>query len=563
MWQEEYRKWLAFPDLDPDLKAELEAMNEEERKDAFYRNLEFGTAGMRGIMGPGINRMNIYQIRKINTGYARYIEDQGEEARERGVAIAYDNRHNSPKFALESAKILASHDINVYLFTSLRPTPELSFTVRTLNCFGGIVCTASHNPKEYNGYKLYDEKGCQLVPALIDPVIAKISAVKDELAIKVELSEEQEKRIKYIDQELDDKYVETIKTIQFHPEAAKDVKIVFTPQHGTSKVNMCRLFEETGYDYILVKEQADPDPDFSNTLIPNPEDPRAYVLALEYARRHQADIVLSTDPDADRMGVQVLHEGDYVFLSGNQTGALLIEYICRSLKDSDKLPDNGIMISTVVTNDLGNVVAADYGVKVVLGFTGFKFIGEKIAEYCDEQGMEFIFGYEESFGSIVKDFVRDKDSLQACLILSEAANYYKAQGQTLVDVVNELYERYGYYYDLQENITLPGVDGTARIKAIMSGLRENPPRELGGLQVIMSEDYKTQKRRTADREEDISDFVVSDVLKYFLEAGNWVAVRPSGTEPKCKFYYCVIGKDQAEAKQTTAAIKTDLDKYID
>jgi len=562
MWQKQYERWVNHPDLDQDLKDQLLAMSEDEKEDAFYRTLEFGTAGMRGIMGPGCNRMNIYMIRKVNTGYAQYISEHGKQAKEKGVAIAYDNRHNSYNFALESAKILAANDINVYLFTSLRPTPELSFTVRELKCFGGIVCTASHNPKEYNGYKLYDEKGCQLVPQLIEPVIEKIEAIKDELAISIELSETQKKRIKMIDKEMDDKYVETVKTIQFYPEAKKDIKIVFTPQHGTSKVNMCRIYDETGYNYILVKEQADPDPDFTNTLVPNPEDPLAYILALEYARKYDADIVLSTDPDADRMGVQVKHDGDYIFLTGNQTGAVLLEYICSSLKKSGRLPDNGVMISTVVTNDLGNKIAEDYGVKVVFGLTGFKFIGERIAKYCDELGMTFIFGYEESFGSIVKDFVRDKDSLQACLMLSEAANYYKAQGKTLFDVINELYERYGYYYDFQESIMLPGSDGTARLQAIMEELRRNVPTELGGIKVVRIEDYSCLKIIENGQEEDIVDFVSSDVLKYFLQDGSWVAVRPSGTEPKCKFYYCVIDDNLEKCQAKTTMLVATIQELI-
>lgn len=562
MWKEQYERWINYQNLDTELRAELEAMSEEQKEDAFYRNLEFGTAGMRGIMGAGCNRMNIYTIRKINTGYARYIESFGEQAKERGVAIAYDNRHNSFAFAKESAKILASHDINVYVFDALRPTPELSFTVRYLNCVGGIVCTASHNPKEYNGYKLYDEKGCQLVPQLIEPVIAYIDAITDELGIEVNLTPAQEKRIKMIGQEIDDAYINTVKTIQFNPDAEKNIKIVYTPQHGTAKINMSRLYDETGYDYVLVKEQADPDPDFTNTLVPNPEDPRAYVLALEYARRYNADIVLSADPDADRMGVQVKQGDDYIFLTGNQTGAVLIEYICCSLKKAGRWPDDGIMISTVVTNELGNIIARDYGAKVVFGLTGFKFIGEKIAKYCDELGMTFIFGYEESYGSIVQNFVRDKDSLQACLMLAEAANYYHSQGKTLVDVVNELYERYGYYYDLQENIMLPGADGTARLQAILADLRQNVPTELGGFKVVQVEDYGALKRIKDNQEEPITDFVTSDVLKYFLDDGSWVAVRPSGTEPKCKFYYCVIGKDLTQCQEKAAAMRESLNAMI-
>lgn len=562
MWEQTYQKWLDDPYLTTDLKAQLLAMSELEKEDAFYKTLEFGTAGMRGIMGPGCNRMNIYTIRKLNTAYAQFISDNGSEAKEMGVAIAYDNRHNSYNFALESAKILASHDINVYLFTSLRPTPELSYAVRELGCFGGIVCTASHNPKEYNGYKIYDSKGCQLIPQLIEPVIKYVEAITDELNIKVDLTEQQEKRITYMDQVMDDKYIEILKTVQYYPNAKKTVKIVFTPQHGTSMVNMCRLYQETGYDCILVKEQADPDPDFSNTLVPNPEDPRAYILALEYAKKYDADIVLSTDPDADRMGVQVKHNDGYVFLTGNQTGALLIEYICSSLKKFSRLPDNGLMITTVVTNDLGNEIAKAYGVDVMLALTGFKFIGEKIAQYCDTLEKSFIFGYEESYGSIIQDFVRDKDSLQACLTLAEAANFYKAQGKTLVDVVEELYSRYGYYYDEQENILVPGADGAVKLQKILGELRKESPKELGGLKVVLSEDYGSLIRRSADKEEAITGFVPSDVLKYFLEDGSWVAIRPSGTEPKCKFYYCIKDIDKASCLQKKATIGLAVQQLI-
>ncbi len=562
MFKEQYEKWLNYPDLDEALKEELLAMDEKTIQDAFYRNLEFGTAGMRGIMGPGPNRMNIYMIRKVSTGYAQYIIAQGKEAQERGVAIAYDNRYNSYNFALESAKIFAAFNIRVYLYTSLRPTPQLSFTIRYFNCFGGIVCTASHNPKEYNGYKLYDQEGCQMAPEIIEPIIANIEAIKDELSLNSALNDQQEKLITMIDSELDAAYIATLKTIQLYPEATKEVKVVFTPQHGTSRINMCRLFEETGYECYLVKEQAEPDPEFTNTLIANPEDPLAYVLALEYARKYDADIVLSTDPDGDRMGVQVKHNGEYVFLSGNQTGALLIEYICHSLKDQGKFPAKALVISTIVTNDLGNLVAESYGAKLVLSLTGFKFIGQRIAQYCDQQDYNFIFGYEESYGYIIKDFVRDKDGLQACLILAEAANYYKKQGLTLVDVVNKLYEKHGYYYDFQENTGLPGADGLARMQAIMKALRDNPPTSLGGLKVIVREDYDQLLRFKGDSQENISGFVASDVIKYFLENDSWVAVRPSGTEPKFKFYYCVKGPDLKACQDLTAKLKAALNELI-
>ncbi|MFV0254856.1 MAG: phospho-sugar mutase [Erysipelotrichaceae bacterium] len=561
MWKENYNKWLNQPDLDANLKNELQQLNEQEIKEAFNGDLAFGTAGMRGIMGPGTNRMNIYTLRKANIGYAQFILSL-PQGKERGVAIAYDNRHNSYEFANESAKILASFNIKVYLYTSLRPTPQLSFTIRELNCAGGIVCTASHNPKEYNGYKIYDDTGCQLPPESIEPVIKNIEAVKNILDFKLNLTSEQESLIEYIDSDLDTLYLEKVKTVQYHQDLAKNIKIVFTPQHGTASIPMKRLFSETGYNCIEVVEQATADPDFTNTEVANPEDPKAYTLALQYAKKYDADIILSADPDADRMGVQVKHNNEYVFLTGNQTGALLIEYICSSLKQANKFPNKPLVCSTIVTNELGNVVARSYGCEVVLSYTGFKFVGQKIKQLCDDDNYDFVFGYEESYGSIVQSFVRDKDSLQACLTLAEAANYYQTQGKTLVDVVEELYQKHGAYYDNQEVLMIPGADGLEKMQNILANLRNNPPQEFAGLKVVKAEDYGNLSRVIAGVSEPIVGFVQADVLKYFLEDGSWVAIRPSGTEPKCKFYYCVIDDTIEKAKLKKAKLSEAFAKEI-
>lgn len=545
---ENYEKWLAYPQMDAALKEELQKMTDAEKSDAFYKNLEFGTAGMRGVLGAGTNRMNVYTIRKANVGYAKYLLAMGGS--ERGVAIGYDNRHYSYEFALESARVLASYGIPSYVFTSLRPTPELSYAVRELKCAGGIVVTASHNPKEYNGYKLYDERGCQLVPELMEKVIEQVNAVEDELSIEVNLTAEQEALIHMIDKQVDEPYVEAVKGIQLRPELPKTIQAVFTPQHGTARVLVERVLSECGYSYTLVKEQAEPDPDFSNTKTPNPEEKDAYNLAIEYAKKLDADIVLATDPDADRVGVVVKHHGDYVLMSGNQTGSVLLEYVFSTMKEKGTMPPHPVMFNTVVTSDLGAKVGAKYGVECEKTLTGFKFIGNKIYGHETKGDKQFVFGYEESYGYLLQPFVRDKDAVQACLIISEAANYYKAQGKTLLDVLHGLYEEFGWYEESQVSLTLKGADGAKEIVRITSSLRENTPTEIAGKKVVRFEDYKNLVAREAGKEESL-DFPSSDVLKFYLEDGSFIAVRPSGTEPKCKFYYCVRGCCEAKAKEMT------------
>ena len=554
MVNEAYERWLNHPNLDPSYKEVLEHMTEKEKKDAFYTTIEFGTAGMRGLLGPGTNRINLHTIRKANEGFAAYIEAQGEEAKQRGVAIGYDNRHMSPEFAMDSARVLAKHGIRSYVFESLRPTPELSFAVRYFHCFGGIMVTASHNPKEYNGYKLYDEKGCQLVPALAQQVIDRVNAVQDELAITADVSAEEEKLITVIGKEVDEEYYKNVLSIQLNPDVDKDlIKIIFTPEHGTANIPVKEVYTRAGYHFVAVEEQCTPDPDFSNTPTPNPEEPGSYELALEYAKREDADIILVCDPDADRMGVGVKHEGEYKLLTGNQSGSVLIEYILSQLSEKGQMPPHPVMFNTVVTSDLGEKIANKYGVECEKTLTGFKFIGEKVAKYEVSGEKNYVFGYEESYGSLIKPFVRDKDAPQACLMLAEAACYYKAQGKTLVDVLYALYEELGYYEESQTSLKLEGQEGAMRIKQILSDLRASDVTEIAGEAVVRFEDYKECIIKEKDAVRELTGFTKSDVLKYYLADGSWIAIRPSGTEPKCKFYYCVKGSSLENAHEKTIA----------
>ena len=551
--QERYEKWVNHPNLDPRYKDDLANMTEEEKNDAFYTLIEFGTAGMRGLLGPGTNRINIHTIRKATQGYANYIQKAGPEACQAGIAIGYDNRHMSKELAFDCADLLAKNNIRSYVFESLRPTPELSFAVRHLHCFGGIMITASHNPKEYNGYKLYDDKGCQLVPALASQVIGEVNAIEDELAIDAKCTDEQKKLVTVIGKDVDEEYYKNVLSIQLNPDVKKDIKIVFSPEHGTANIPVQEVYKRAGYTCIPVVEQCTPDPDFSNTPTPNPEQPGAYELALKYAKENDADVILVCDPDADRMGVGVKHNGEYVVLTGNQSGSVEIEYICSQLKEKGLMPENPVMFNTVVTSDLGEKVAADYGVSTEKTLTGFKFIGEKVAKYEVTHEKNYVFGYEESYGSLIKPFVRDKDAPQACLMLAEAASYYKQQGKDLVDVLDDLYERHGTYEESQVALTLSGEAGANRIKEILANLRKDAPSQINGVKVVRSEDYKECTIKEGDTVTELTGFTKSDVLKYYLEDGSWIAVRPSGTEPKCKFYYCIKGNSKEDAHKKTVA----------
>lgn len=549
--------WKSFKNLDPALKAQLDSASEQELQDAFYTDLEFGTAGIRGVLGVGPNRLNRYTIRKANLAFARYLLKH-TNALHQGVVIAYDNRHMSKEFAIESARVLAMHNIKAYVFTALRPTPELSFAVRYLGCAGGIVITASHNPKEYNGYKVYDAEGCQLIPELIDRVIAEIKAIPDELAIDVTLTPDQEKLVTWIDHTVDEPYLKAVLDIQLRPNQDKSqVSLVFSPQHGTANWPVRDTLGKAGYTVIPVLEQCDPDPDFSNTKTPNPEEPAAYEAAIALAKTHRATAVLSTDPDADRLGVAVRHHDEYVLLTGNQTGSILIEYWLSSKQELGLLPKHPVMFNTVVTSDLGEKVAKVYGVETEKTLTGFKFIGDKIKTYQANGLKHFVFGYEESYGYLFEPFVRDKDAIQACLILAEAITYYQARGKTLVDVLNGLYQRHGVHREEQVSLTLKGEEGNRRIKAILNHFRTSPIEAFAGIGIKAKEDYLTLKR-VEGKQSTVLDFPPSDVIKYFLDDGSWIAIRPSGTEPKCKFYFCVVAESKAAVDAKFEALKAAI-----
>ncbi|MGG4000408.1 phospho-sugar mutase [Anoxybacillus kestanbolensis] len=563
-WKATVQKWLSYPHLDEQLKQQLLSMQADEKllEDSFYKNLEFGTGGMRGEIGPGTNRMNIYTIRKASEGLARYIVEKGEEAKARGVVIAYDSRHKSPEFALEVAKTVGKHGIRAYLFKELRPTPELSFAVRHLGAFAGVVITASHNPPEYNGFKVYGEDGGQIPPTVADVLIEYVNAVEDELAVGVASEQELLKAglLTYIGEEIDAAYIAQLKTIQLNPElvasVAKDLSIVFSPLHGTANMLVRKGLEAFGFQNVtVVKEQEQPDPNFSTVASPNPEEHAAFALAIEYGAKINADLLMATDPDADRLGVAVKNDkGEYVVLTGNQMGALMLEYLLSQKQAKGILPKNGVVLKTIVTSEIGRAIAAHYGLETIDTLTGFKFIGEKIGEFERTKEYTFQFGYEESYGYLIGDFVRDKDAVQSAIFAAEVAAYYKAQGKTLYEGLMDIFEKYGYYKESLRSLTLKGKEGAERIAHIMSSFRSQPLREIAGVGVVALEDYAVSKRWENGVEQPLR-LPRSNVLKYELANGSWFCVRPSGTEPKAKFYFGVKGKSQQESDALLAELE--------
>lgn len=554
-YMENYDYWRNSPDIDADLKNELESIKDDAKgiEERFLRNIEFGTAGMRGLLGAGLNRINKYTVRRVTQGYAEYILSKGKSACERGVVIACDNRRCSAEFTMETAGVLAANGIKAFLFDSLRPTPELSFAVREMGAFGGVMITASHNPPEYNGYKLYDERGCQLVPHMIDEVIKYVDAVEDPLKVKSISLEEAGSLVQMIDASIDEKYYEAVSSIALNPDIKKDIKVIYSPQHGTGNIPVREVLKRFGYNVIPVLEQCEPDTEFTNTKNPNPEVKAAYELALEYAERENADIVITTDPDCDRLGVAVNQNGEYILMTGNQSAAVILEYILEQRTLKNNMPKNPVMFNTVVTSDLGDAVCKAYGVEVEKTLTGFKFIGDKVYNHELAGDKNFVFGYEESYGCLVADFVRDKDAVQASLMLCECAAYYKQKGMTLIDALNSLYDKYGYYLDMVDSFTFQGLEGEKKIKSIVEELRNDPPTEVNGVKVKYLEDYTS-----ADMIE--KGFPKSNVLRFVFEDGCWVAVRPSGTEPKCKFYFCVRGDDKAQAENKLAELRSVIEK---
>ena len=569
-YQENYQKWLDFAELPDYLRQDLENMDEKTKEDAFYTNLEFGTAGMRGLIGAGTNRINIYVVRQATEGLARLIESKGGNEKERGVAIAYDSRHFSPEFAFESAAVLAKHGIKSYVFESLRPTPELSFAVRHLNCFAGIMITASHNPAPFNGYKVYGEDGGQMPPHDADALTTYIRGIENPFAVEVADVEAEKASglIEVIGDAIDTEYLKEVKDVNINPalieEFGKDMKIVYTPLHGTGEMLARRALAQAGFDSVQVVEaQATADPDFSTVKSPNPESQAAFALAEELGRKVGADVLVATDPDADRVGVEVLQkDGSYLNLSGNQIGAIMAKYILEAHKNAGTLPENAALCKSIVSTDLVTKIAESYGATMFNVLTGFKFIAEKIQEFEEKHNHTYMMGFEESFGYLIKPFVRDKDAIQAVLVVAELAAYYRSRGLTLADGIEEIYKEYGYYAEKTISVTLSGVDGAEQIKAIMAKFRDNGPKEFNATTITVVEDFKAQTSTTADSTVTALTTPPSDVLKYTLADGSWIAVRPSGTEPKIKFYIAVVGESNEDSQAKIANIEAEINAFV-
>ena len=569
-YQENFKKWLDFSELPDYLRKELEGMDEKTKEDAFYTNLEFGTAGMRGLIGAGTNRINIYVVRQATEGLARLIEEKGDEFKKRGVAIAYDSRHFSPEFAFESAAVLAKHGIKSYVFESLRPTPELSFAVRHLGTFAGIMITASHNPAPFNGYKVYGEDGGQMPPHDADALTDYIRAIENPFAIEVADVEAEKASglIEVIGDAIDAEYLKEVKDVNINQklidEYGKDMKIVYTPLHGTGEMLARRALAQAGFDSVeVVEAQAVADPDFSTVKSPNPESQAAFALAEELGRKVGADVLVATDPDADRVGVEVLQkDGSYLNLSGNQIGAIMAKYILEAHKSAGTLPANAALCKSIVSTDLVTKIAESYGATMFNVLTGFKFIAEEIQEFEEKHNHTYMMGFEESFGYLIKPFVRDKDAIQAVLVVAELAAYYRSRGLTLADGIEEIYKEYGYFAEKTISVTLSGVDGAEQIKAIMAKFRNNAPKEWNATAITVVEDFKAQTATAADGTVTNLTTPPSDVLKYTLADGSWIAVRPSGTEPKIKFYIAVIGETNEESQAKIANIEAEINAFV-
>lgn len=560
---ENYNRWLNSSLVSESDKEILRKMSKEEIDDAFFKDVEFGTAGMRGILGPGTNRLNEFTVRKATVGFAKYLLEKYDNAADAGVVISHDNRHMSREFTLLTAKVLSEFGIKAYIFDSLRPTPELSFAVRYMKAIGGVMITASHNPKEHNGYKVYDETGCQLVPDKISRLVDIIGELPNELEVTYK-PVKNINDIVVLDHKVDDEYVKLCESITLRNDLDKNgFRIVFTPNHGTSYVNAMRVYHDLGYEVYPVTSQCDPDPDFSGTLSPNPEDQRSYIEPIKLAKELKAQLVVMTDPDGDRCGLAYLDKnGEYQTLTGNQSAAMLLDYILMTRKEQGKLHDNGVMYNTVVTSSLGEKVAAYYVVKTEQFLTGFKFIGNRI-DYYEKRGDGpfFEFGYEESYGCLIAPFARDKDGIQAILMYSEMALYHYRHGRTLDMVWEELGHRFGYHEDKVFSIYFEGSKGASMMKELMSRLRNNPFIEIEGNKVNKVSDYLLQVTKSNDKEEKIN-LPKSDVIKLYFEDGTTIAVRPSGTEAKVKFYIGVIASSLEEAKKKPDKLYEDFKKVL-
>ncbi|WP_275386140.1 phospho-sugar mutase [Enterococcus faecalis] len=564
-WEQVYQQWLNEENIPENLKNELKDLNADPEKceDAFYAPLEFGTAGMRGILGAGINRMNIFTVRQATEGLARFMDTQDPETKRRGVAIAYDSRHMSPEFAMEAAKTLAKHDIPSFVFESLRPTPELSFAVRYFKAFAGIMITASHNPAAYNGYKVYGEDGGQMPPADADALTKYVRSIENPLKIDV-LSDEEVAHsglINIVGEEVDNAYLKEIKTVTINQELinemGKELKLVYTPLHGTGKMLGEKALKQAGFEkFVLVPEQAVADPDFTTVKSPNPEEHSAFEYAIRLGEKEGADLLIATDPDADRLGAAVrMPNGDYQVLTGNQLGSIMIHYILEAHQQAGTLPQNASVLKSIVSSELATAIAEKYNTKMFNVLTGFKFIAEKIQQYEEDHSQTFMFGFEESYGYLVKPFVRDKDAIQALVLLAEVAAFYKKQGKTLYDGLQDIFEEFGYFEEKTISVTMSGIEGSGKIKALMAKCREQAPTEFAGIQVAQTEDFKELTRTFADGQTEQLQTPPSDVLKYHLEDGSWIAIRPSGTEPKIKFYLATKATSSSEASEKIAAFE--------
>ena len=554
------KKWKEYAGLDPVLRKQLESMSDKELKEAFTHDLTFGTGGLRGVLGAGTAYINYYVVRKATVGFGRFLETY-ENAHARGVVIAHDNRAYSKEFALDTAKVFATMGFKVYLFEDLRPTPELSYAVRYYSAVGGVMITASHNPKEYNGYKIYDEYGCQLVPHLADKVIEEINKIDDYFAIDNTKNHE---LITYIGSEVDEKYRETVNTIRINPQLKGNFKVVYTPLHGTGQVFATEVLRENGFDCYPVMTQMTNDPNFSGVRTSNPENPEAFIEAIEYAKEIGAKIVLATDPDADRLGMGILHNGEFVLLNGNESATIMVDYICSQLKAKGELPENGWVYSTNVSGSLPLKIAESYGLKTYTSLTGFKFIGEQ-AHKVKANGGVYVYGYEESYGCLIKDFVRDKDAIQAILMICEIAAWCETQGMDVIDYLDKISEREGYFCESQENVYLRGLEGKEQIHKIMETFRHGEV-ELKFAEIIKKEDNLLKIAYTFEEDKVLTstiDLPKSNVLKYFLDDESWFVLRPSGTEPKLKVYFSTVGDSKAHAQAKNLKLKEEVMKLIE
>lgn len=556
---EKYNFWLNNDYFDEETREELASIKDdaEEILDRFHTNLSFGTAGLRGRLGAGTNRMNSYTVSLTTEALARLIVDRGEEAQKRGVALAYDVRHYSREFAEIAARVLAAHGIKVYLFEDIRPTPVLSYAVRRLGTISGIVITASHNPRDYNGYKLYWEEGSQILDDIADDIVEKMGDIKDFSQIKmIGLGEGLDQGlISYIGKEIDDEYAEKVKALALNEDIDREIKIIYTPLNGTGNVLVRRVLEERGFKNVLVvPEQEKPDPDFTTVGYPNPEDVKAFYYAIKLGQEEGGDILIATDPDCDRVACMVRgREGEFVFLNGNQTGALMVDYILASRHRNKTLPENGAIVKSIVTGDLSRAIGDKYGIGVIEALTGFKNICGKANEFEKNGGYTFIYGFEESIGYVYSDFVRDKDGIISSMIIAEMAAYYKGQGKTLLDKLEELYKEHGYYLDKIIALVLEGVEGSRRIVRIMDSFRKNPIENIGGMQLLKTIDYLYDE--TGEPK--------SNVLKFHFDDGSWYAIRPSGTEPKLKIYIYTRDKDRSVSQEKIHVIEEATMERID